>query len=187
MNPDLIKPLPFKDISLTEEEAGRKRIIFFNPKEVYNRVGHLIDPYARRQSKLHVGNVFPKTQDRKCDCGCGKKLPKRRSRWATDECSRFAGIICSILSGDNDQIYWFLYKYNGGEFCNHCKRDHNRIYSEDVEYLPLTDYKQNTRVLSVDHVLAVRNGGSGGWLGNYQLLCGKCHVIKTKKDLQELL
>lgn len=38
-----------------------------------------------------------------------------------------------------------------------------------------------------DHIVAVCNGGGACWLNNYQLLCGNCHVTKTRLDSNKSL
>ena len=161
-----------------------QRVMFFDPKEVYKRIENFINHNHRHQTKIHAGNIFPKLDSPFCDCGCYKELKGRRTRWATHDCSQFVNGVLQIIIGYTDSIYRYLAKYHG-ECCSVCKRNNGQIYNQDIKHLPSYHHQHKVRVLNVDHILAVTNGGGGGWLTNYQLLCYKCHIVKTKQDLKK--
>ena len=160
------KPLPFKEFEWSDWELEYpkyvkkwERVLRYDPTELYERIGHLIDPHKRILS-IGMYEFFPPKGTGLCDCGCGQKLEGRRSRWATHECSSFVfavrSIICNIHQIPSDYITRYF-----GEKCVEC---------EGIENLQL------------DHIIGVKHGGGGCWLPNYQWLCRACHTPKTNKD-----
>jgi hypothetical protein len=147
-------PLPFKEIWNDSEK--RKRVLFFNPSPVYERIK--VDPYKRIQS-ISVGEMFPSIPG-ECSCGCGAKLEGRRTRWAGEDCSYFAFAVRGIICGHQQVISGYICSYSDYK-CMRC---------------------EHKEVLFVDHVIPVKHGGGGCWLSNYQYLCHECHVEKTKED-----
>lgn len=154
-------PLPFKKLKLT---AKQSRVMWYVPKLTL-KINH-----HSRNPKIKMLELFPPIED-KCSCGCGKKLSGRRTRWATKECSDFAGDIHAIYSGRTNTISFYLRKYYGWKCC--------RCNCEDTGHE--TSYGL-VALIKIDHIIPVKHGGGGCWLNNYQLLCHDCHVIKTKQD-----
>lgn len=160
------KPLPKKDIIYTdwlqethpETVRVRNRVLSFDPTELYDRIHHIINPFERIQG-MRMDKYFP-NDGKKCGCGCGKIPKGRRTRWATEECSRFAYHVCAIICNTHQYPGIYITLYYGYE-CIECKTTDN---------------------LQLDHIFPVKKGGAGGWLSNYQYLCHTCHVSKTNKD-----
>ncbi|QJD96928.1 hypothetical protein HH214_14135 [Mucilaginibacter robiniae] len=147
-----------------------KQLVTFNPAEVYARIN--IEKFKRRQ-KLDIKELFPNTTTGYCACGCGMKLLGRQSRWASRKCSDFPRHVQLILCGDSQLIKKIMMCYLPYECCKcHCK---NYIISTA---------KSKVDGIQVDHVIAVKNGGGGCWLGNYQFICHTCHAKKTVIDNQ---
>jgi len=155
------------------------RIAFMDPADVYLRIGSKLNPYARTHS-MAVEAMYP-SDGSSCACGCEKPLMGRRTRWAEDLCRQRCYTIYQIIAGDTQTIYYYLKSYHGRQ-CAKCHRDKDQVYREDIEQLPNSKYQKNIDTLAVDHILPVKHGGGACWLSNYQLLCHKCHVKKTKED-----
>lgn len=136
------------------------KVMYFDPKPIYDRLGDKLDVFSRHQ-KINMADMWPSPEGRLCACGCGLPLPGRQKRWATEECSIVANKIFEIIYGRLESIYGFLEAYYGNH-CAHCIEGK-------------TD-------LQVDHIIGVKHGGGGCWLTNYQLLCPVCHRAKTRKD-----
>lgn len=162
------EPLAYKELVMPEHydtTEGRKRwdslirVMFYNPQKIYNRVGYLINPYERIQSKLNLELLFPKRTDKICRCGCER--PCKRS-WHDVHCSTFAFRVYSIICYGTNTIQPLMKLYYGSK-CQMCNED----YWEDI-----------------DHVIPVKHGGGGCWLSNYKPVCKSCHKDKTKKDFK---
>ena len=156
-----------------ELSKHQKRILDFNPKEIYDKIQ--IDKYSRVQS-ISITKMFPKQENKICSCGCGQKLEGRRSVWATDSCMRFAQSVWGIINGHSETISFYLRKMFPQWAC--CKCGLTDSYKEFKNGL-------NVNEIHKDHIVAVVNGGGGCWLDNYQLLCKECHKEKTKIDLKK--
>jgi 5-methylcytosine-specific restriction endonuclease McrA len=167
INAETIKPLPQKEISAPEwflEDSlrmgywnNRLRLIFFNPTEIYQRISHLINPYRRNQGKLTIEALFPKNDNGDCRCGCGQKA---KFSWADQNCKNFAYRVYSIIAYGTKEAKVLLHTYYGSKCCECNENDW-----EDI-----------------DHIIPVKHGGGGCWLGNFKPLCKPCHKTKTKKD-----
>lgn len=157
--------LPLKNI---DAPSWRLRVLFFNPSQVpalYN-----VKPYNRHQI-VSMKQLWPKISNL-CGCGCGKKVVKPRSRWATDECEKFAVAVRFIIAGHTGTISSYMRLYHGW-VCSKCScndKGHDMGANGIVSWI------------KIDHIIPVKLGGGGCWLSNYQLLCHDCHVPKTKKD-----
>lgn len=154
-----------KDIDCSEWE---KRILFFDPTNIPNVYD--VRPFQRHQP-LSMYQLWPKL-DGICGCGCGRELTGRRTRWATDECEKFAVAIRFIVAGYFDTIKKYLRLYHGWE-CKNCgcqDKGHNMGKNGVVAWI------------KIDHIIPVKLGGGACWLSNYQLICHDCHVGKTNKD-----
>lgn len=147
---------------LEELKPAFERVLFFNPSEVFARMGAAEHgDRFKRINRLNMAVLFPKTEGRYCDCGCGVMLTGRRSRWATEDCKTFALGVYWILCGKLDGYERYIYRYYG-HACKACG-----IMYEDMH---------------IDHITPVFAGGGGCWLSNFQLLCIDCHKKKTKAD-----
>ena len=159
---------------------GIQRVIFLDPTPFYDRAAYLLDPFARQQKSLDFKVLWPKSTQ-VCSCGCGKQLPERRTRWATDSCNAYANQVDRIIRGDLAVVRRYLDLYYG-KACAHCKRSDRQIYDEEIRHLPAHHHRRKINTLSVDHIIPVSQGGGGSWLSNFQFLCHNCHVIKTRQD-----
>lgn len=147
------QPLPFKDITAP---AYVKRVLLLDPKYLYERVRYKLNPYSR-YNYISFNDLFPDCGD-VCSCGCGKVLAGNKRKYATKECQQFAVAIWNIIAGVPDKIKWYLRYYYGNSNCIKC--------GEPGGY-------------DLDHRVPLKNGGAGCWLSNFDLLCIKCHAIKT--------
>lgn len=168
MNPELIKPLPFKKIEIPawfierperiEYWENRLRLIFFDPSQVYARAEGLIDPFKRTQGKLESKILFPLRSDGICRCGCERQT-KEKHLWYSQACQNFAYRVYGIISYGTAEIKHLIQLYYGKK-CTNCDNDW----------------------CDIDHIIPVKHGGGGCWLSNFMPLCKSCHKIKTKKD-----
>lgn len=157
-------PLPKKEIIHNEWIVSEhpeyieyyERVLFFDPTEIYKRIK--IDPFKRIHS-ISITTFFPDIPG-KCSCGCGLDLPARRSRFATENCSRFAWAVRNIICNAYQMPGKFITKYSGNG-CDECKDAPGH---------------------ELDHIIGVKHGGGGCWLSNYRWLCKKCHRNKTNID-----
>jgi 5-methylcytosine-specific restriction endonuclease McrA len=120
------------------------------------------EPRARYRRGLVFSSVYPYRSDRRCRCGCGEVVPKRRRFWASTECSTRAVRRFRILKGDSRAIRDALYERDQG-VCAGCR-------------------KQRRRAWEADHIVPVAHGGAGCDLTNFQTLCRKCHRAKTAEQ-----
>lgn len=161
MNYEKIQPVFFDGV-----RQYQKQIILFDPTGIYSRIK--IDPFKRRQN-FSIINLFPTIEKGICACGCGEKLIGRQTRWHSEKCQIIPLGVLYIINGDLDYINGLMQCYLPHR-CTHC----------DCENYSMP--KNWASGIQVDHILAVQNGGSGAWLGNYQFLCQRCHSVKTKQD-----
>lgn len=117
-----------------------------------------LDPFKRVQ-ELRFSDMFPIRRDGLCACGCGEALEGRRTRWASDECSRLAVRVYGVYVGRSGAIRSALWDRDQGR-CAECGAV---TWSWDA-----------------DHIIPVVQGGGGCWLDNLQTLCVPCHKRKTK-------
>lgn len=166
------KPLPVKDLEFPEWYKPKperveliKRVVFYDPSEVYARLGDKLDPYKRHPG-LSVEQCFPKIEG-KCACGCDKVPAIRpgadRKKWASDDCYSFASNVISIINNYFQKPQWFTTLYYGKK-CIQC---------------------ESTNALELDHIIGVKQGGGGCWLSNYRWLCRTCHVDKTNQTFKK--
>lgn len=163
------KPLVLGDISHVKERYHR--VLSFDPTEVYNSLGSLINPYKRGQN-LYMDNIFPEISG-ECACGCGKKLEGRRRKWASDKCKIFPLQLYWILKGDTGVIGAILDALYGWKCCK-CNRG-----SHEIDRPGKWDMRTP---IEIEHLLPVKHGGGGSWLSNYRLMCFECHREKTNED-----
>lgn len=173
-------PLPAKALEIESQDwwierpellEKVRRVMFFDPTELYNRIAPHIDPFKRNPG-LGMELLFPKLKGL-CACGCGKNAkaseqfkedgvtPTWQRKWHNDVCAAFAADVCSILNNNFQKPSKYITWYYGNH-CSECGKD-----SYDVE---------------LDHLHGVKFGGGGAWLSNYKWKCRSCHVDKTNKD-----
>ncbi len=161
MGKPIYSQLPYKDI---EAHDTIKRVLFCDPSIFYARQNIIPN---KRFNHVSIYNIFPKEQG-VCNCGCGKKLEGRRTRWATNDCMSYAQWVFFILRGDPEPIKTLLKKYHGYN-CVSCGKEG---FMEGLD---------------LEHTIPVHKGGGGSWLNNYTLMCRECHKKKTKLDLAKPL
>lgn len=146
--------LPEKELKCLELE---RRVLLADPEPFY--AIQEINVYKRINS-LSMINLFPK-RDNLCGCGCGKELPRGRSRWASDLCSSYATTVFAVIQGRVETIKHLIGVYHGRK-CSECG--------------------ERYKGLELEHTIPVHRGGGGCWLNNYTLMCTSCHKLKTKRD-----
>jgi 5-methylcytosine-specific restriction endonuclease McrA len=152
------QPLPYKEI---EADAYIKRLVGFDPNEVYEKVRYAVNPYNRYNwQNITFATLFPKRTDGLCPCGCGQPV-KVGQLWASKDCQMFVIAVWNII-GYREQFISFVYeKYFGNDKCMIC---HEHKWKD------------------CDHIVPIDKGGGGAWLSNYQMLCEECHKEKTRQD-----
>lgn len=187
-------PIHIDDFSLIDKHYHN--ILAFDPTEVYNRLGDLVNPFLRR-NRIGIEQTFPDHRNGLCGCGCGKMLEGRRRRWATKECSVVPVLATSIINGDTScikPIISALYS-NKCFVCNSTDADFKRtvelpLFKRNMNEEEWKDYRRQynkslhdmASKIHLDHIIPVHKGGGGCWLSNYQLLCETCHREKTKQE-----
>lgn len=163
------EPLPKKEIQYTAWQLEKvphkiavwERVLFFDPKELYARLGDKIDPY-KRHAGLSMEVLFPRIEGQ-CACGCELPPPSGETwcrKWATDNCQSFASDVLSIINNYFGKPAYYISLYSGWKCCK-C---------------------ESTKYLELDHEIGVKQGGGGCWLSNYRWLCKVCHNDKTNQD-----
>lgn len=164
-------PLPYKELDFNDwfkekhphKMEAIKRVMFFDPTELYARIAHLIDPYARHQG-LQMDQVFPRTDNGDCVCGCGLKGKEystgKYQKYHSDVCRSFTSDVLSILNNYFKVPSKYITRY-AGDKCVGCG---------------------GSNWLELDHIVGVKHGGGGSWLSNYEWKCKDCHREKTNKD-----
>lgn len=143
-----------------------RKVILFDPAEIYSRL--TIKPFKRHQS-IAIDYIFPSPKDGTCACGCGTKLKGRQTRWSSEKCQKFPVYILKILIGDLQLIRGIMQYFHPYECCEcHCE-----------PYVIESNFASG---IQVDHIVSIKDGGGGCWLGNYRFICHKCHSKKTAKD-----
>lgn len=165
----IIKPLEKKEIEMPEwfgEQPdriehwnNRLRLLFYDPKEVYERASGLIDPFKRTQGKLSTAILFPKRNDGICRCGCERET---KTMWYSQGCSNFAYRVYAIICYGTAEAKKLVKTYYGIK-CQNCG-------DNDWE--------------DIDHIIPVKHGGGGCWISNFLPLCKTCHKDKTKRDFK---
>jgi 5-methylcytosine-specific restriction endonuclease McrA len=143
------------------------QVLNFDPTELLAKLTAKgkIKPFSRRQD-ISVDDVLPSQPAGLCACGCGVKIVPPRRKWAADSCAWFGYAVQGILLNDRKEVLKYLQRQRKAaglpvHACWHCGKEGK---------------------LEVDHILAVKLGGGGRWLDNYQLLCPHCHQTKTNED-----
>lgn len=145
------------------------RVLKFKPEKVYKRISLNV---FKRQQYVCINRMFP-NKPGCCACGCRKKLTGRQSRYATEKCRLFCFIVFAIVTGRSDTIRRIFINLTNGGACMCCGNVVDR--DEEAESRMVSYY-------DLDHIVGVKEGGGGCWLGNYQLICRSCHKEKTKRE-----
>ncbi len=162
-------PLPNKKIEYSPFQLEKwsnkipvyERVLFLDPKELYERIGDKIN-LTKRHAGVQMEDLFPKIEGR-CACGCEKAPPSGKGwqrKWAHNDCQDFASDVLSIINNYFGKPAYYISLYSGKKCCQ-CE---SKI---DLE---------------LDHIVGVKQGGGGCWLSNYRWLCKVCHNDKTNKD-----
>lgn len=173
-------PLPVKEI---ETADIWKRILFFDPAEVYKRVEFQLDPFLRNNTSRNISanDVFPPIPGNYCDCGCGSRLGKGKRRWASEDCRKISWYVSQAIRGDVgiNRFLLCLYYFGNGrlEGCVECGLIGD--LPDRPNWESRMDYRSS---LEVDHIVPVHKGGGGCWLGNLRPVCWQCHQRKTNRD-----
>jgi 5-methylcytosine-specific restriction endonuclease McrA len=146
------------------------RFKIINRIKAFDPSGIRVDRHKRTQS-IPMSQMFPPIPGY-CSCGCGLPLTGRRTRWATDECSLFAGDVHAIICGHSSITMWYFEKLHPKECCRCGAKDMRQEYKNGL----------SVSLIKLDHIVPVKLGGGGCWLDNYQWLCHDCHVSKTNED-----
>jgi hypothetical protein len=162
---------------LVNIHENTKKVVLFDPSEIYSRI--TFDKFKRRQS-FGIGTLFPNEKGF-CACGCGEALTGRQTRWKSENCQKVPLGVLYVLNGDTDYIGRLMQTYLPHR-CSSCDCENYLIESKKIGWGGREIINHSASGLQVDHILAVQNGGSGTWLGNYQFLCHRCHSVKTKRD-----
>lgn len=155
-----------------------RRIILFDPIELYPRI--TINKYSRQQ-RLTVGELFPTTSKGICACGCGNTLTGRRTRWYSEECSIVCLGVYWVIKGDLQYVRSLMMNYLP-YMCADCGKEDYLIEKKALNHRGQEYINFSAAGIQVDHIVPVKDGGSGCWLGNYQFLCHKCNTKKNRKE-----
>lgn len=151
-------PLPLKEF---KADPYIKRVLLCDPVLFYERCRKIINPFTR-YNYVSFDVMFPDCGDL-CSCGCGKLVPKRKKKFATQDCERFAIGVWTVISGKQGFPLYALTKYYDTETGVRCA-------------------KCGEPFIDLDHIIPIAQGGGGCWLNNYQFLCENCHKAKTALD-----
>lgn len=149
------------------------KILLVDPEVYYTRF--TVNTFTRSQ-KVGFAELFPPLAPL-CSCGCGVELKGRQTRWSKTSCAWLPSKIFDTIQGNLQTVYAIIVRRDGAK-CRKCEKTEEELI-RDLGGKVFTRYN---RMLAVDHILAVCNGGGGCWLDNYQLLCDACHNIKTQED-----
>lgn len=142
-----------------------QRLALFDPRGAYDRIdkANAINPF-KRYNTVNMLLIFPNRNDGYCSCGCGRKLTGRQTRWASKECQTLPTNVQAVMSGHS-----------------HLTSLLRRIFGDNCAVCGISEYDSH-KTHELDHKYPVKFGGGGGWLGNYEFKCPKCHREKTNKD-----
>lgn len=170
------------------------RVLTLDPAPFYQNIynKNTLFSHYKRWNFLCMDHLFPQIEKELCACGCGQKLSGRRTRWATDECQEFALQVYFTIQGKSVTIRRIVALLSGDK-CFKCgitdneypRRSFDPEKEDDFEKREILwnkEMKELSNKIHLDHIVPVHQGGGGCWLSNYQLLCERCHKIKTKEE-----
>lgn len=164
------------------------------------------NPNIEIYTKTHKDRAFSLSDIRlpegtkKCCVWCMTELEGLQRRWCgDDEC------VKSALAWGRPQSAHGLYELLKRQNCSclNCGQSWSEymevavskkskfrgaeLHSRDIELVMRRFKRLIPRDIrpEVDHILAIVLGGTALGLENHQILCAKCHKIKTKSDIQE--
>lgn len=175
---------PISPVFLIEPSESFRRLILFDPTRIYERC-NLFDHY-KRNNYIGMDHLFLQPDLSICACGCGEALTGRRTRYASNDCKNFAVRVYLIFRGDSDLIKRTMFHYLPHQ-CVSCGCDDYLIEKKKIvtwgeRTFENTSYSASG--LHVEHILAIKDGGGGCWLGNFQFMCHRCHGAKTATEKQ---
>lgn len=157
-----------------------------------------LNPFQRYQPGLTVADVYPTQIDtdgaRLCQCGCGRKPPTGRHRYASSLCQQEVLRRFKVLKGDGLWIRQLVWERDKG-VCRGCglvcvggaptSKEHRALQLEEIG----RSRKRQPGVLYVqldqwhaDHIVPVERGGGACELDGYQTLCVECHRQKSSAE-----
>ncbi len=103
---------------------------------------------------------------------CGRELSGRRRSYCSDKHSEYYN-------------FWFSWQRVRISIFNRDRGTCQKCGKKPLWFEKRTDLKEYhiNNLGEVDHVVAIANGGDNWDLMNLQLLCHKCHIQKTRKDI----
>jgi len=156
----------------------------------------------KRQNSINLSGIDAKrnSEGLLICLNCDKKLPKRRQKYCSYECSyewaskHSQGLMRSRL----------IKRFKG--VCNHCKKQMVKMnYKKDYSNLSIQEFIElyttfessidinNERAITIDdsqlildHISPIALGGEEFNESNLQILCLDCNKIKTQKDFAEI-
>ena len=103
---------------------------------------------------------------------CGRKLEGRKRHYCSDTHGRFYGFWFSW-----ERVRSSIYIRDKGT-CQKCRKEALWLHKRNgLKEFNIDDLGE------IDHITAIALGGSNWDLTNLQLLCRKCHINKTRKDI----
>jgi hypothetical protein len=151
-----------------------------------------------------LSNIKSRKDDnyRKICVWCNETLKGKKRKWCSEECSSSAWAFFNPQSVGGLHIILSMQDYK----CNGCKHDYMpdikkaqaMAVSKDIPqeldknpnwYVFYTmkgyNYRSNTSP-EIDHIKPIAMGGESIGFGNHQVLCKRCHKIKTKIDMKNI-
>ncbi len=114
---------------------------------------------------------------------CEKEVPKRRSKWCSDECFNEYAVRSNM-----QHVRFELLKRDNG-ICDKCGLDCVALFESWRQKLNFRDLKERLRMLDIPdnrtslwdcaHIIPVHLGGGSCGLDNYRTLCIWCHKAET--------
>src|SRR4051812_37718317 len=90
------KALPEKELLSPDMKDFEKRVLLYDPTELYDRLQYILNPY-QYSSAPTMSKLFPTPKDKSiCACGCGNQVQEGK-RWASEDCWEFANAVWCIL------------------------------------------------------------------------------------------
>jgi hypothetical protein len=130
----------------------------------------------RFDTDLRVEDTLPPQPRGYCLCGCGRRLPPRKRKWAKPACQFKATQTYLIRKGDRDAIKDALRSRDLGK-CTDCKQQVEKLsrYRDRDTGLIRWMVVEKIRDWQAHHVHAVSEGGINSDLDGYATLCLLCH------------
>lgn len=144
-----------------------------------------LDP---RWSKKTFDEMFPKRDDGLCRCGCGLEA---KFEWYSAKHKKEAYSHYRLLK-DPRYVRKKVWERDEG-ICQQCGLDlrefQAKYKSGEIDDAWIKKNKYNGKGKSfwmADHLQGVAHGGGLASLEDYQLLCNRCHRLKTNEEIKRL-